>query len=164
MPVTDNNRIPEVIEALEQMDGVKAKAGVLDGGKMGMIAHVQEYGATIVLHNPTGFLWVPMKDGSYRKLRRAVIPARSYIRTTALEKGESWTRLAVEAFNQAVGGHPAGNFGHKIGKQMQSDIKEKINSIQSPPNAPLTLMNKAGSKPLIDTGGLLGSVRFEVNK
>lgn len=164
MTVTDHNRIPEVVRALEDLNGTKVKAGVLSGGKIGMIAHVQEYGATIVPHNPTGYLWVPMKDGSYRKLKRAVIPARSFIRSTAIEKGTSWTRMAVEAFHQAVQGEMATGFGQKIGKQMETDIRDKVNSIQSPPNAPLTLANKAGGKPLIDTGGLLGSITHEVNK
>ena len=51
-----------------------------------------------------------------------------------------------------------------IGIVAESDIKQKISSIYSPPNAPSTIAKKGSSKPLIDSGFMLASVSHGVAK
>ncbi|MGV0167206.1 hypothetical protein ACRYI5_01245 [Furfurilactobacillus sp. WILCCON 0119] len=162
--IVDDDHIVDAITTLQQISGTTIQAGVLDEGKLGTIAAVQEYGATIVAHNPTGFLWVPMKDGTYRKLRQVTIPARSFIRATVLAQSASWTNMAIDALNEAVAKNSATGFSTKIGQQMQRDIQEKMTTIQSPQNAPLTIANKQGGSPLINTGGLKNAVTYEVTR
>ena len=43
-------------------------------------AAIQEFGGTIVAKNPTGFLWIPQGDGSFRLVRSVTLPARRYMR------------------------------------------------------------------------------------
>jgi hypothetical protein len=49
-----------------------------------------------------------------------------------------------------------------LGQKVQSDIKRKIVTLRTPPNAPATIAEKGSDNPLIDTGQMLNSISYEV--
>lgn len=161
--IKDTNNLPKIIDNLQQFNRTDVRAGVLEGGKMQMIAHVQEYGATITAKNAGGYLMIPMPDGSFRKLKQVTIPARPFIQMTVINHQQEWKNEAAETFNRIIRGNSIGDFKVGLAKKMKLDIQNTMRSGNFTANAPLTVERKGGSQPLIDTGGLLNSIQGKVD-
>jgi len=91
------------------------------------------------------------------------IPERSHVRATIDENGATYHDLAKTLYRRVLEGelglHQAlGIFGTKVA----SDMKRKIQRGIDPPLAESTIRAKQSSKPLIDTGQLIGSITYEV--
>lgn len=93
------------------------------------------------------------------------IPERSHIRLTYDQMKNKWfaenKKLMVRILKGRITVKEALEI---VGLLIESDIKGKIQKTDSswPPNAPSTIQKKKSSKPLIDTGQMLNSVRFLV--
>lgn len=161
--IKDTNNIPNAVKALRELDGSKMRAGILDDGKIHMIAHVQEYGATIVPKSGD-YLMVPMRDGTFRKLKSVTIPSRPFIAQTVVQHSNQWKQRVKEMGMAAIGGEDVSGLKKNLANKMSLDIKTTMASGSFTANAPLTIQNKGGSRPLIDTGALQGAVRGEVEK
>ncbi|CAK1228412.1 hypothetical protein [Fructobacillus tropaeoli] len=161
--IKDTNNIPEAIQSLNELNGSNLRAGVLDDGKEHMIAHVQEYGATITPKNGE-YLTIPMRDGSFRKLKSVTIPARPFIAQTVLRHSEEWGKIVNEMAISAISGKNVKGLKKNLADKMALDIKTTMFNGDFKANAPITIANKNGSRPLIDTGALQGAVRGEVEK
>ncbi len=91
------------------------------------------------------------------------IPERSFIRSTTDEQRSQLAqikkRLAIEitAGRQTVASALA-----ILGEWMQAQIQQKITRLSEPPNAPSTVARKGSRNPLIDTGQLRQSIRYQV--
>lgn len=93
------------------------------------------------------------------------IPQRSFMRSTFDEKiGEIEDIIdnelglvidRVQSLNKAFA---------RIGLSIQGMVQMKIREIRSPPNSPVTIALKGSSKPLIDFGQMIASVRYVVRK
>lgn len=55
-------------------------------------------------------------------------------------------------------------FWNRIGRAGATTMKQIIRGIQTPGNAPATVERKGFNNPLIDTGGMLGSVTWKVKQ
>lgn len=161
--IKDTNHIPEAIQSLKELNGSNMRAGILEDGKEHMIAHVQEYGATIFPKNGD-YLTVPMKDGSVRKLKSVTIPARPFIAQTVLRHSSEWENRANEMAIAAISGQDVRGLKKTLADKMALDIKTTMATGDFKANAPITIANKNGSRPLIDTGALQGAIRGEVEK
>lgn len=161
--IKDTNRIPEVIENLNLLNNSQMRAGVLEGGKIHMIAHVQEYGATI-LPKKSDYLYVPLPDGTFRKLSKAVIPSRPFIAMTVLQNSSKWHQEAQKAFNAAVQGKNVVEYKKSIANVMKNDIKATMTNGGYVANSGLTVLIKGGSTPLINTGGLRDAIDGKVER
>ena len=101
-------------------------------------------------------------------LKKSVdIPARPFMRLTLNHHGDEWTELfAKETLKVAL--NPNGNIDDiykVVGKQMVNDMKDTINKLSQPANAPLTADRKGFNNPLVDTGILRDSIDyFVINK
>lgn len=162
--IKDTNHIPDVIKGLNEFNNSQLRAGVLEDGKIHMIAHVQEYGATIVAKNAGGYLMIPVPDGTFRKLAKVTIPARPFIAQTVLGHETEWKNEAGKAFHAIVSGGNAEGFKKGLAQKMKNDIVQTMRSGNFAGNAPLTVLIKGSSTPLIDTGGLLGSIQGKVER
>ena len=87
------------------------------------------------------------------------IPPRPFFRTTVSEQKKNWV-LSVQNLMK-MHNDPKQVMG-LIGVHMQEQIVQSINTWSDPPNAPYTIAKKGSSKPLIETGVLMGSISFEV--
>lgn len=179
----------DLIAALEE-DAVHVDVGIhaASGEEMLKIAGAHEFGASIKSPGGQPFFitddpkWAavensaPLDDGktivfmakgragAKTKPHEIEIPARPFVRSTMDEKGAGYTEQ-MGSFWQSI---LDGKIGIRqalllMGEQVQGDIKNKIVSIDTPPNAESTIRKKKGvDNPLVDTGAMLNSVRYEV--
>lgn len=92
------------------------------------------------------------------------VPRRAFLRGTYERKAKEWTAF----MEKLVAGLVRGKFDvpkalQLLGLRSANDVKATIQkSIDLAPNAPATIAAKESSKPLVDTGRLLGSIDFAV--
>jgi hypothetical protein len=91
------------------------------------------------------------------------IPERSFLRATVDEKHASITRLFVRVVRGAIDQKINLKRGlGLVGEKAVVWVKARIRKGIPPPLMPLTIARKGSSKPLIDTGQLLGSITYVV--
>lgn len=91
------------------------------------------------------------------------IPSRPFIRSWVDNHQEQIDKVMTAAFNSVVSGkRNAEDALKRIGEFAQSGIKDNIIVGNFKPNSPKTIAKKGSSKPLIDTGTLRNSIRYEV--
>lgn len=101
------------------------------------------------------------------------IPPRSFMRTTEVEKKESWGNNIAGALADAIEKKSIAvlnNNLNQVGAAGAADIQLTIRKIQSPPLSDATIYNRqhrknrktSSTKPLIDSGKMLQSVKYEV--
>lgn len=96
---------------------------------------------------------------------RIVIPARSFIRSTADEQRESVVRFVRDRLNEVLeGNRTLKEVLGLVGEYLQSKIKAKIRSNIPPPLAAETIRRKGSTVSLIDRGILVNSIRYVVRK
>lgn len=101
----------------------------------------------------------------------AGIPKRSFLRSTLSDNGDKYKRLlqgALRGLASSGASEPVGMALTAVGREMETDIIEKIKSNVPPPNAPETRARKEArpgggyAGTLFDTGTMLGSVSFQL--
>jgi len=91
------------------------------------------------------------------------VPERSFIRSTADEGTNRYTRMMRGEAGKIFSGTSTVKLSlEKAGMKGQSDVRRKIRTLNTPPNAPSTIAQKGSSNPLIDQGSLLNSINYEV--
>lgn len=94
------------------------------------------------------------------------IPERSFLRAGILEKKnvikDFWKK--GKAAKLLMGELPPEKALSLLGLQGQTIVQNKIRAIQDPPNAESTIARKESSNPLIDTGLMIQSVTYVVEK
>ena len=86
-------------------------------------------------------------------------PVRAFFRTTVSENKKNWV-LSVQNLMK-MHNDPKQVMG-LIGVHMQEQIVQSINTWSDPPNSAYTIAKKGSSKPLIETGVLMRSIKSEV--
>lgn len=93
------------------------------------------------------------------------IPARSFVRSTYDENKRKWTEVTKRIKDQILLGKITALKGlKKIGVIIEEDIRKKIRTGDFAPNTAATIARKKSSKPLIDTGQLLQTIKSKVFK
>lgn len=161
--VTDKNNIPAIIKTLNELDGQKIEVGVLGEGQQQMIAGVQEYGIKInVTPKMRRYL---ASQGLYLKKETTfiTIPERSFIRAgwdeherDVLDKSDE---MIPELINQGIS---VNAYLDALGDEAASYIKDFARDLKNPGNHPFTIKQKQSSNPLVDTGGMIGAITYEI--
>lgn len=157
--------------------GIQADAGTDDEGNPIIVRAVaNEFGAKI--KHPGGTRYVLSKGkarfvsnsfmgpvSGITKAHSIVIPERSFVRSAFDENRIKLEKLKERLYSGVIDGklNPLRAAG-LLGQQHEKDIKDKIRSITTPALSPSTIARKKSSKPLIDTGQMLNSVRYVVGK
>lgn len=94
--------------------------------------------------------------------RLILIPERSFIRATFDEKYDEIGEHAEAAVTAIINGADVSKALARTGQYIEGEIKRKIGSGPFTPNSPATIRKKKSSKPLIDTGHMRQSVRYEI--
>lgn len=93
----------------------------------------------------------------------ANVPERSFIRRTFTAKESEVTAMITRLLGAVVNkGMSASRALELLGAFAAAEVKKTITEGVSPPNAPSTVAKKGSSRPLIDTGRLLGSIQYKV--
>lgn len=144
------NKLKQAFKTLEQ-GGSYVKAGILgesaqrtEEGNLTTVelAMVHEFGT---------------RDGH--------VPERSFIRSAFDKNREAYVelmgRLAAKVYSNEM---TVEEMLRVLGLKMEADIRKGVTLGEGipPPNAPSTIAAKGSSRPLIDTGRMLGSVTSEV--
>ena len=150
MRVTGGNRFRQQLDAARAARGVKsievgfyASARYPDGTPVTNVAAWNEFGTK-------------RKDGS------VFIPERPFFRHAivfASSKVEDLIRQRTDTAEMVVDRALA----EDIGITVQNEIRDSITRIKDPPNAPLTILWKGSSNPLIDTAFMRNSATYKVN-
>lgn len=98
----------------------------------------------------------------YNEFGTRGIPARPFIRGAYDEKRRQLAKRKERLWNLIL----QGRIGARralglLGEEHQGQIQEFMTALSQPPNAPSTIAQKGSSNPLIDTGRLRGSIRWE---
>lgn len=150
------------------IQGGKTKDGTAD---LVTVAAVQEFGAMIFQHPGEVTVYRKVKkDGSFannvrfakKSKRLIIIPERSFIRATFDEKSDEIGERAEAAVTAIINGADVSKALARTGQYIEGEIKRKIGSGPFTPNSPATIRKKKSSKPLIDTGHMRQSVRYEI--
>ena len=88
-------------------------------------------------------------------------PVRAFFRTTVSEQKKNWV-LSVQNLMK-MHNNPQQVMG-LIGEHMKGNIVQSINTWSDPPNSAYTIAKKGSSKPLIETGVLMRSIKSEVGE
>lgn len=91
------------------------------------------------------------------------VPARPFMRTAARRFRKKWTKAFRVRLKEALLGRmTAVNAGSIVGNVARADVQATI--VRGPwvPNAPYTIARKGSTRPLIDTGQMRQSIRYEV--
>lgn len=90
------------------------------------------------------------------------IPERSFMRSTFSENEKSYKASIFRILKKLIKGEgDAKTMMGRFGQKVQNQIQAKIVSIQDPPNAKSTIRKKGSSNPLVDSGQMLQSIRWE---
>jgi len=101
--------------------------------------------------------------GFYNEFGTRTIPARSFIRSTLDQNRRRYQQIIEDGLNQAMlAGVPLTRMLNKLGTTQSRDIKRKITSLRTPPNAPSTIASKGFNNPLIETGAMRNAIRHRV--
>lgn len=160
----------DILKELRGLSKKEIKAGI-QGGKtkdgtadIVTVAAVQEFGAMIFQHPGEVTVYRKVKkDGSFANMGRLIlIPERSFIRATFDEKSDEIGEHAEAAVTAIINGTDVSKALTLTGQYIEGEIKRKIGSGPFTPNSPATIRKKKSSKPLIDTGHMRQSVRYEI--
>lgn len=158
---TKRNRFPEMGRAAAELDGRHVNVGVF--GEQAWLAGIHEYGCKIkVTDKMRAYLH---SQGLHLKASTEyiTIPERAFLRN-------GYDANKAEVIENAEGALPAvldGSLGtdkllEMIGQTLSSDIKDYARELDSPPLHPFTAKQKGSSNPLVDTGGMIGAITYEV--
>lgn len=166
---------------------LKADENVVDIGiqsdedqKLIVIAAANEFGATIKHPGGTAYGYATQKDARKRKVKFLkagsgykilgttkphviTIPARSYIRSTVDENQDKYQNISEKLVGKMISSKMTKRQALEImGQTIEADIKRKIRTLRTPPNAASTIRRKGTDNPLVNTGLLGGSIRFVI--
>lgn len=172
--VTDENRIPAVIDELQKLQSMQIEVGIMGDAdsEMQMIATVNEFGAKIkITQKMAAFLALRAKELDLPKKTKKGdgyidIPARSFLRytfdnETAMNRAFKNLEIAVERIFMGTG--TAEQAANVIGQSVVDAIKNRIRSNIQPANSAFTVANKGtGKNTLIDSGRLIGAITWRL--
>lgn len=100
---------------------------------------------------------------TFNEFGTETIPERSFIRSTVDQNFEDYVEKSKTLQNKVVMQELDVKKALSIlGEQIQSDIVNAINTGIEPENSPTTIAIKGSSKPLVDSGQLKQSIRYQV--
>lgn len=103
--------------------------------------------------------------GMYNEFGTSRIPARPFMSKTAELHTEETTKFVHFLVGRIIDGKISDDTAlHNVGMKYQSFVQQTIRDAKNwaVPNDPKTVARKGSTSPLIDTGRLVGSIRYEV--
>lgn len=98
----------------------------------------------------------------YNEFGTATIPARPFIRGSHDKHKREAERIMAHLAGKLGSGASVAEVLNTLGQWYETKVKAHANSGAFVPNAPATVARKGSSKPLVDTGTMIGAIRYEV--
>lgn len=162
---TKKDTLPDLQKRLMELNGKKVNVGVLGGGENAWFAGIHEYGCRIKV-TPKMRKYLAARGLYLRKTTtEIVIPERSFIRSGHDEHIGSVMEKADNLIDAATSGKiSVETLLEAVGLEMSSKIKEYAVNLSTPKNHPFTVDQKHSSNPLVDSGNMINSITYEVEK
>ena len=142
----------KILKEIQALSEKAIKAGIVEGSGDIDGVDIAQYAAW----NEFG---VPGKDKKWR------IPPRPFIRGWIENNGEEIKQTVERLHKQVADGRMTAAVAIKrLGQYAQDGIKRYVMTGNFTPNAEATIQRKGSSRPLIDTGTMRNSVRYEETK
>jgi hypothetical protein len=153
MAVRDQDKgMKEIMAQMTKLSHLKVKVGIVSGSSQEMV--------DIAVKNELGVAGPPMSqhgEGHW------FIPPRPFVKGFADAKRDQIAQLMETLTGQVADGTlTADQAMARLGQFGESGIQSFMEAGDFTPNADFTIRMKGSSKPLIDTGALKRSVRYEV--
>ena len=168
--IRDDNKIPDLIKRLKDLESKRIEAGVFAGKKhpdsdidLADLAKIHEYGVTIEV-TPEMRAYLHSIGLHLRKDTTHIrIPERSFIRA-GWDNNKADVEKRIERFLPKVMelDIDLDAFLEAVGKEVEGRLKKFMKKLHYPPNSSFTIRRKGSSNPLIDTGALLDSITHKV--
>lgn len=144
----------EIRRQIARLDGSYVKVGFQEG----VVTKTQLKGQR---RKPAGLSMAQI--AAENEFGTKIIPARPFM-STSFDENKALINKAIQGeYNKILDGQRATEQSlGLIGQLMTKLIVQKIRAIVSPPNSPRTIAIKKSSKPLIDFGQMVQSVRYKV--
>lgn len=158
---TLRNELPAIQKQIGLANGAGVEVGVF-GGEAAWLAAIHEYGCTIqTTPKQRRFLAKQgLKVGSVIK-----IPERSFLRAGYDQNRDAVVKKTAQIMaNVTTGKTTARGLRQAVGEDLAGRIKEYAINLDSPQNHPFTIEQKGSSNPLVDTGGMIGSISWRYAK
>lgn len=97
----------------------------------------------------------------YNELGTSRIPARPFVRDCLVKNQAAAERVMAHLAQKALQGAPAHDVVATLGEWYQNVQKRHLLTENWTPNAPATIKRKKSSKPLVDTGKMVGAIRWQ---
>jgi hypothetical protein len=138
-----------IMRETEVLSGTAVKVGIqADGGEILDRAFFNEFGTA---GGASGGGW------------GGPVPARPFVSTAFDENRGNLNDMKARLWDGVlIGRVGADQAARLLGEHHQNQVKAKITSIDTPPNSDLTVALKGSINPLIDTGQMHETVRFEI--
>lgn len=160
---TTKDEFPSMRRCIDDLNGLKVNVGV--GGEHAWLAAIHEYGCRIQV-TPKMRAFLHRKGLHLKKTTtEIVIPERSFLRSGFDEHKDSVIRTTEGVLPDVLlGTLSVEQYGVLVGLQLATAIKEYAVLLRDPPNHPFTKEQKHSSNPLVDTGDMINSITYEVEK
>lgn len=162
---TVRDKTYQLERSIKGIGNKKIVVGCLDGGENAYIASIQEYGVRIEI-TPKMRAWLHYNGLHVKKETKYIeIPERAFLRNGYDINIETITKKSSELMNEVIDGEmSAETFLAAIGTELRDAIKRYAIELKTPANHPFTIKRKGSSNPLVDTGQMIESIKYEVEE
>jgi hypothetical protein len=141
-----------ILKEIDKLKNCSVKVGV-----------TQDKGAAMTEDGVTVATYAAYNEFGVRKHGKQVIPSRPFIRGWIDSKREQLAKRIEKLYGQVSDGKMFAEIAiRELGQFGESGIKSFIRNGPFEPNADSTVRAKGSSRPLIDTGTLRNSIRYEI--
>jgi hypothetical protein len=141
-----------ILKEIEKLKTCSIKAGV-----------TQDTGAAMNEDGVTVATYATYNEFGVRKHGKEVIPSRPFIRGWVDSKREQIAKTIEKLYGQVNDGKMFGATAlNRLGQYAEYGIRSYLRNGSFVPNSERTVKMKGSSRPLIDTGTLRNSIRYEI--
>lgn len=168
--INDNNKIPQVLANIAEMNQKKARVGYFgddySGGEITTkgIARVHEFGVNILVTDKMRkYLSAALDIHLKSSTTHINIPERSFLRNGSLLAKDDVVAKAKDLVPQALLGNVDMElFFEMLGIELRGKIQDYAIELSDPPNHPKTVAEKGSSNPLVDSGNMIEAMEVRV--
>lgn len=155
--------------------GIHEDAGAVPDGAMSMatLGAIQHFGADI--QHPGGTKYAIQSDGRAKFVKNGrkarydgvtgphviKIPPRPWLDVGVASATAEYLSIIKEGIEAGLN---EDQILEQIGVSAEGAVKQYIRDLKDPPNAPSTIKKKGSDNPLIDTGAMMQSVTYKIQR
>jgi hypothetical protein len=163
------DRLVKNVKEIQKRKVPSVKVGIFgkQGSDLVKYAAANEFGAKINHFYAQVELGTKARKHITKKVIKSfeiVIPERSFLRSTVIEKKKLINEFVAKQFIEFIGAKQSLNQSlNRIGLLVVSMVQQKIRKGPFKANAPSTIRQKKSSRPLINTGRMRQSISHELD-